>query len=138
MSEQANVELVKSIYANFKEGNITGLLDAFAEDAEWSVPTVKGTPWAPLKGRVQMQEFFQGLEDAEEALEFTQDSFIAQGDKVVVEGRYRARVKATERIMETSYVNAMTIRDGKIQRLADYFDTAAVGEAYRKGASAGV
>ena len=69
---------------------------------------------------------------------FTQDSFIAQEDKVAVEARFRSRVKATNRTIDTLLVYVFTIRDGKIQRLTSYFDTAAVKEAYRQSAGAGV
>ena len=38
MTEQDNVQVVRRAYAAFQKGDITGLLDLVAEDADWSHP----------------------------------------------------------------------------------------------------
>ena len=139
MSEQENVELVKKVYADFNEGNIAAVLDAFAEDADWAVPSIEGAPHTgPRKGRAQIGEYFEALAGAEEILEFTQDDFIAQRNKVVVTGRYKVRIKATDRTVDSTYVHIFTISDRKLQQFVEYTDTAVIAGAYRQSAGAGV
>ena len=58
--------------------------------------------------------------------------YIAQGDKVVVLGHERQRVKATGLTVENDFAMVFTIRDGKIARFRNYEDTAAVAAAHRK------
>lgn len=137
MSAQENVDLVKQGYAAFNIGNIEGVLSLFAEDIEWTVPSAEGVPFGgTYKGRGQVGEFFKTLATAEDILDFTQDNFIAQDDKVVVTGRSKARVKSTGRTFETAYVHIFTVSGSKVQEFREHFDTAAVANAYRQSAGA--
>ena len=132
MSESENVEILKGAYAAFSRGDIAGLLQMHASDAEQDFPAVKDLPWAGSQhGRAEISRFFDILAQAEEVLDFRQSEFIAQRDRVVVLGTYRARVKSTGRVWESPFVHTVTIRDGKIQKLEAYFDTNAAAEAYR-------
>ncbi len=142
MSAQDNVELVKKAYTAFNSGAIELLLDLYAEDADWVLPSIEdaqeGVPYTgSRKGRAQMGEFLVALANAEEVLDFTQQDFIAQGNKVAVRGRYKARIRATSRTLDTAYVHLFTITNGKIQEFESYFDTAAVAEGYRQSTGAG-
>ena len=138
MSEQENVILAKQVYAAFNAGNISALLDMHAEDATWTYPEVENAAYTgPRKGRSQIGEFFHAMGGAEHVLGFTQDDFIAQGNNVVVRGRYDARVGATDRTFSTDYVHILTIGNGKIQTFAAYFDTAVVADAHRQSTGAG-
>src|SRR5207237_5941583 len=94
MSESENVEILKGAYAAFSRGDIAGLLQMYAPDAEWDYPAVKDVPYAGSRhGRAEISRFFDTLAQAEEVLDFRQNEFIAQRDRVVVLGTYRARVK---------------------------------------------
>ena len=59
--------------------------------------------------------------------------FVAQGDKVVVLGHYVWHVKATGKEWASDFVHALSVRDGKITRVQEYTDTAALGDAFREG-----
>ena len=133
MSDSENVGILKRAYAAFNEADIPGLLELYAEDAEWDYPSVKELPYGgPRRGRDEIRQFFDTLAEVEETLDFQQSEFIAQADKVVVLGNYRARVKSTGRVLESHFVHVVTIRSGRMQRFELYFDTAAAAEAYRK------
>ena len=88
MSRKANVQLVEQAYANFKEGNIPGILEALTADVDWFIPGP--TELIPFVGRRrgpdQVGEFFAGLAASQSALKFEPREFISQGDKVVVLG----------------------------------------------------
>ena len=137
MSAQDNVALVKKGYAAFSSGDMETLLSLFAEDIAWTSPTVEGSDFSgQCKGRAEVAAFFEKVAAAEEILEFTQDEFIAQDDRVVVTGRSRTRVRSTGRTLEYPYVHLFTVRAGKVQDFTEYFDTARAADAYRRGTAA--
>src|SRR5437016_5021882 len=98
MTEQQNVEKVKQMYAAFGRGDIQTILNESAEDVIWDEP---GTSILPTAGRYQGREgvgkFFANVAQTWDFESFEPQEFIAQGDKVIVLGYYRARARATDR-----------------------------------------
>ena len=137
MSEKENLETVKAAYRAFGAGDIDAMLQLLGNDVEWVMPEVPGIGFTgSYRGRTQVGEFFRTLAGAEDTLEFTQDQFIVTGSQVGVTGRYKARVKATGKTVETPYAHFFTVVDGRIYAFQEYYDTAAVAEAYRTTHSA--
>jgi len=134
MAEQENVRIIQEAYEAFKRGDIQALLNIFTDDVEWFVsgPSDIIPTAGRRQGRDQVAQFFATINDTEDIEQFEAHEFIAQGDKVVVLGHYRSRVKATGRTAESDWVHVHTLRDGKLVNFREYFDTAAVAEAYRE------
>jgi len=132
MSEQDNVKVVKQAYEAFKRGDIQGVLNTMSEDVDWFSPGPSDVvPTAGRRhGREQVAKFFSTLESTEEIQQFEPQDFIAQGDKVVVTGRYRARIKPTGKTVESDWVHIHGFRGGKIVTFREFLDTAAAVEAY--------
>lgn len=133
MAEQENVRVVQEAYAAFKRGDIPSVLDACTDDVDWFLP---GLPDIILvagqrRGREQVGQFFAAINEHQEVQQFDPQEFIAQGDKVVVLGHYQWRIKTTGRPFESDWVHVFTLRDGKIAKFREYYDTAAGVEAYR-------
>ena len=127
MNEQQNVDLVRLGYDAFGRGDINGLLELLAEDIEWTSPGPPELPTAGTRrGRQQVAEFFQAVDQVFEIQRFEPKSFVAQGDVVVVLGSDTASVKATGKVLTEEWAHAFTIRDGKIAAMREYLDTAAV------------
>ena len=133
MSEQEN-EIVRRGYKAFSEGDMRTLRNLLAEDVEWHFPpTYAGIPWAqhPWRG---WDGYLQANKLLSQFLEFQvyqPDEFIAGGDSVVVLGHERCRLKAGGRIVEASWIQIFTLRDGKISKSREYSDTAAWDNGYR-------
>src|SRR5436190_12166344 len=99
MSEQENERVVKEMYAAFGRGDIAGVLDRLAEDIEWRIAGPSELPYAGLhRGRDEVAKFFQTLDQAAVFEEFEAQEYFTRGDKVVVLGRERERVKATGQV----------------------------------------
>lgn len=127
-----NVKFVQErIYGAFGSGDIPGLLNALAEGVDWQF---YGPPEIPFAGRYQgrqeMARFFGTVAETTEIHAFEPREFIAQGDKVVVQGYEKVGAKGTGRIFETNWVHVFTVRDGQVVKLREYYDTAAVAAAY--------
>jgi hypothetical protein len=58
------------------------------------------------------------------------EEFVVHEDKVFVPGHVNLRVKTTGKTCETDFLHVFTIRDGRLTRWHDFFDTFAVAQAY--------
>ena len=137
MAEQENVQTVKEVYAAFERGDIPSLLNLVSEDVEWSLPGPSDIiPFAgEFRGREGVGRFFAALGGAEDVEIFEPREFVAQGDKVVVMGRYRGRIKATGQVDDIEFVHVFNVRDGRITNYRQYNDTAPTVAAYSASAA---
>jgi uncharacterized protein len=140
MSEQDNIRTAQEAYAAFGRGDIQSLLSMLDENVEWVTP---GPPDAmptagTRRGREGVAEFFSTLAETDQIEVFEPQEFIAQGDKVVSIIKCRTRLKATGRAVDDELVHIFTVRDGRIARFREYFDTAATVEALRGAAAQAV
>jgi hypothetical protein len=135
MSIERNVQTVKEFFAAIGRGDREGLLALVAEDIQWIVP---GEDW-PLAGT---HRGHAGLADllktASESVETSTEAreFIAQGDRVLVVGFARGKIKATNKTFEDDWIFAITVRDGRLTSIREYIDTQALARAAQMDASA--
>lgn len=127
MTEQENVAAVRSVYVSFGRGDIGAVLAALTDDVEWILPGPAGTlPFAGVRrGREQVVQFFAVIAETLTFEQFEPGEFIAQGDKVVVLGRSRDRMRSTGRLVENEWAAVFTLRGGRIAKYQVYEDTAA-------------
>lgn len=137
MSIEKNTQIVQEGYEKFGSGDIPGLLERFADDIQWTTPTVENAPFTGRRSGLEaVTEFFQLLNEAEEFSRFEPLEFVAQDDKVVVHGEFATTVKATGRSYESEWVHLFTLKDGKITNFLEFFDTAAANQAFQKATTA--
>lgn len=129
MSNEKNVQIVKDIFETIGSGDNEALAALCDKDIEWIVP---GTDW-PLagthRGHAGLAQF---LETASETVETSfpeRPEYVAQGDRVMVIGFARGRMKATDRAWEDHRVFAITVRNGKLTSIREYVDTQALARA---------
>ncbi|MCJ2048741.1 nuclear transport factor 2 family protein [Methylobacterium sp. J-070] len=128
MSTEQNVRTVKDFFAAMGKGDGEALLALVAEDIEWIIP---GKDW-PLAGTYRGQAgLARLLKTASGSMETSTEprEFVAQGDRVLVVGFARGKVKATNKPFEDDWVFAITVRDGKLTRVREYVDTQALARA---------
>ncbi len=134
MSTEKNVQTVKDFFAAIGRGDREGLLALVAEDVEWIIP---GDAW-PLAGtRRGHAGLADLLETASKTLETSTEprEYVAQGDRVLVVGFARGKVKATNRTFEDHFVFGITVRDGGLTSIREYVDTQAPARASEMDAS---
>lgn len=138
MGTAENLQVVKNGFDAFGRGDLAGLLSLMAEDVVWDVPG-DGLPLAGrYRGHEGVASFFQKLGIEWEIVDFQPREFVADGDRVLVVGWERVRVKETGRGADVDWVMAFTVRDGKVAAYRQYTDTKALGDAYASAAAAGV
>ena len=129
MSIEENIQIVKDFFAAIGRGDKQGLLALFAEDIEWIIP---GEDW-PLagthRGHAGLAEVLQKASDEVETSYPEPPEFVAQGDRVLVVGFAKGKIKATNRTFKDDWVFAITVRNGKLTNIREYIDTQALARA---------
>jgi hypothetical protein len=135
MSIQENVQIVTDFFAAMGRGDKQGLLALVANDMEWIIP---GEDW-PLagthRGHAGLADVLQKASEKVETSYPEPPEFVAQGDRVLVVGFARGRIKATNRTFEDHWVFAITVRNGKLTNIREYVDTQALARASEMAAS---
>jgi len=129
MSIQENIQIVKDFFAAMGGSDRQGLLALCAEDIEWIIP---GEDW-PLagthRGHAGLADLLHKASKNMETSFPKPPEFVAQGDRVLVVGFARGKVKATNRTFEDHFVFAITVRNDKLTNIREYVDTQALARA---------
>lgn len=83
----------------------------------------------------ELVEYFSGLENALEMIEFEIDEIFGDASSVVVLSNSRWRVRANGRSVRMRAMMLFTFRDGLVSRFENIYDTAALFEAFRPPAN---
>lgn len=132
MDEAQNLQTVRKIYEAFIAGNLQGILKPLANNVDWRIMGhYEKVPWAATwQGREALERYFGILAKALEIEVFQPDEFLVDGDNVVVLGHERMVARATGRLVEASWAQVWTFREGKVIRYREYSDSAAWEAAY--------
>ncbi|WP_409331942.1 nuclear transport factor 2 family protein [Trujillonella humicola] len=121
-----NVTLVQSLYEAFGRGDVPTVLAAMSEHIEWN--EAEGNPWHPGHAFVGPQavvdNVFTKVVGDFEGFTIIPHRFLAAGDTVIMEGRYRAaRAHATGKPLDAQVAHVWDLRDGSVVRFQQYVDT---------------
>jgi ketosteroid isomerase-like protein len=128
MSAQDNVRTVKDFFAAIGRGDRQALSALCVDDIEWVIP---GAGW-PLAGAHRGHAGLADLLEKSSELETSfpePPEFVAEGDRVLMIGFSRGKVKATGRTFEDHFVFAFTVQAGKVVKIREYIDTLAMAQA---------
>ena len=134
MSIEKNIQTVKDFFAALGRGDREALLALVAEDIECIIP---GEAW-PLAGTYRGHAGLANLlGTASKSIETSTEprEFVAQGDRVLVIGFARGKIKATNKTFEDDWIFAITVRDGRLTSIREYVDTQALARAAEVDAS---
>jgi ketosteroid isomerase-like protein len=132
MNEKENTALVQQGYKLFSQGDIPGVLKLMSPSVTWELPKVENVPFTgKFQGVEGVGRFFSALAGALDILKFEPREFIAQGNKVIVLGENRYRVKEQKEEYDSKWVDVLTVENGKITSYEQYDDTAQLERAFR-------
>ena len=137
MNEQDNIELIGKIYKAFTAGDAATILASVGDQTSWINYGPATVPYAGSRaGKAEIMEFFQAIASSTTGGVVVPEEFIAQGDMVVVTGRYRATVRNTGVEIDTPIAHLFTVRNGKIEKWVGFSDSALVADAHTGKAAA--
>ena len=130
MNEQENLGVIQGLFAAFGRGDLESVLNALAEDVEWTAAGPSAIAHAgTYRGLDEVARFFQAVSGSLEFDEFEPQEFLVQGESVVVLGREQGRVRSMGREFENPWAMAFRLHGGKVARFRLYEDTAALAAA---------
>jgi uncharacterized protein len=121
---QANVRVVEGMFSSLQRGDIAGVLNRLSDDIEWQIAGPSELPYTGIhRGRDEVAKFFQTFGQEAEFEVFEPREYLAKGDKVVVLGHERQRIKASGQVVETDWAMVFVVHDGRIARFRNYVDS---------------
>ena len=134
MSE-ANVEVIRKIYACFDNGDVAGFLECMADDIAFD-HRGNENPESPInklfQGKDGVQEFVDTVLSTQDVLAHDVHDFFTSGDKVALFGFYKGRVKATGKEFASNWAQIWTMKDGLAIAWKLYFNFTAEALAYQQ------
>lgn len=126
-----NREIIMALYEGFGAGDIDAIVALMAADIVWhEAEHNKLADRNPYRGPQAIVEgvFARVAEDFDEfAVEIGQ--VIEDGDTVAMQGRYRARARASGAEINPQIVHWWTVKGGKIATFQQHVDTFALARA---------
>jgi ketosteroid isomerase-like protein len=120
-----NIEFARGLYEAFAAGDVPKVLGSMSDDIEWW--EAEGNPWYPGRAFVGPQQVVDGvfarIGGEIEGFEIHPERFLADGDDVVMIGRYKGKATATGKLLDAQALHIWTIRDGKVARFQQFVDT---------------
>lgn len=125
--------IVKSIYDALAKGDLPAVLGTFDPQIQWREAEnflyADGNPYAGPQAVAQ--GVFQRIVSNVDNFTVLPEHFVeaSDTDTVVVEGRYRGRMKTTGAPVNAQFAHVWQLRDGKVVRFQQYTDTKQWSEA---------
>lgn len=120
-----NGDIVKAIYDAFGKGDVPAVLGAFDPQIQWREAEhflyADGNPY--VGPQAVAEGVFQRVVSDVDGFAVLPGHFVEGGDTVVVEGRYRGKMKATGTPVDAQFAHVWQLRDGKVARFQQYTDT---------------
>jgi uncharacterized protein len=131
-NSEKNLAIVKQLYEAFSRKDINTLLELLHDDVEWGEPE---NPYNPAggtrKGHAGFLEWLNIGKNAEDIMALTPHRFLTDTDSVAVIGNMKCRAIRTQKIYESDFVHFIVIRNNKVSKFQEFFDTYLAGEAFR-------
>ncbi len=123
---QSNLDIIKGVYAAFSSGDIPAVLGAMSpaitwNEAENNLPLAEGNPY--VGPQAVLEGVFMRLGEEFDGFTVLPERFVADGDCVMMSGRYSATAKATGLPVNPQVVHVWTLEDGKVASFQQHADT---------------
>jgi ketosteroid isomerase-like protein len=122
-----NIDIVRTGYAAFGNGDIPAVLGLFSPDIDWYTPdTVRFG--GRYRGPAAIGEFFSKLPENFAELTVTPEAYIDRGDTVTVLGTHHGK-SAAGIGFDIPWVHVWTLSGGKATSFTEHFDTVKMNAA---------
>ena len=126
-----SADIVNGLYDAFRKGDAAAVLGAFDPQIQWrEAENFLYADRNPYVGPQAVAEgVFQRIGSDVENFAIISENVVEAADTVVVEGRYRGKMKATGTLVDAQFAHVWQLRDGKVIRFQQYTDTKQWAEA---------
>jgi ketosteroid isomerase-like protein len=125
-----DIEVLRSGYEAFGRGDIEAIVEDFHDDVEFVGPNSQGVPGAgAYQGKAAVAGLLAGMRERWDALSWSPEEFIREGETVVVLGAMEGRAKGTGTQVTVPFVHIWRMSGGKVRRGQALTDTAVIAAA---------
>ncbi len=133
--ENREIAVVKEMLELVARDDLPKALTLMSEDIDWQSPVTNTVmdpvSWArPRHNRDEVSRFFNELFGRIRAIDLKPIMFIADKELVIVSGSTHGVVESTGNEYDTDWVMLVTVKNGKITKMHQYYDTAAIHMAF--------
>jgi uncharacterized protein len=126
---EENEKHVRAFYEATVPGHREALWSLQAPHVVYELPAGMPVGGGHFEGLVDVTERFLGSFYEAFDVRFVAEEFIAAGEQVVAIGRIAGRTRRTAVPVDVPFVHAWTVREGRLQRLRGFTDTAVLARA---------
>lgn len=124
-TDNSAADIVNTAYKGFAAGDMDMLTGVMSEDIIWN--EAEGNPYAdgnPYKGPNEiLSGVFARIGGDWTGYTATPSEFVAEGNRVIVFGRYAGTYNATGKTLDAQFVHSWTVTKGQITGFQQYMDT---------------
>lgn len=130
--QNKNIEIVRQVYNSFLNRDFNAILNVLSDDVEWGEPSNPYNPAGGTRhGHDGFLEWLQIGRDSEDILILEPRKYLTDLENVAVVGYTKCLVKSTHKTYETDFVHLFTLKNNKVIKFQEYFDTFIAGEAFK-------
>ena len=122
----SNLELVKGVYAAFGTGDIPKVLASMHPQIEWNETAGYKYGGVYRSPEAVLANVFAKMPADFESFSIDVERLIDAGSRVVMQGHYVAKGKATGKSVRAAVAHVLELADGKILRFDQYVDSATI------------
>lgn len=131
MKPEQLIDIIKSFYSSFEAGDAEAAIGILSEDIVWENPMPETVPFGGrYEGRMEVAGYWGKLDETLNMGGMEIDQMIAQDDTVVVTGREKSLVKATDRTYDINWVHLFKVKSGQVFYVREYNNTAEMQQAF--------
>ena len=128
-----NEHLVRVFYESTAPGHREALWGLEASRVVYDLPEGMPVGAGHFEGLLDVTDRFLTSFYGAFDVRFLAEEFVTQGELVVVIGRIQGTTRTTEVPVDVPFVHVWTVREGRLQRLRAFTDTALLSRALTEG-----
>ncbi len=121
-----NLDLVKSVYAAFSAGDVPKVLGAMHPQIQWTETAGYKYGGVYRSPQAVVEHVFAKIPEDFESFSIDVERLLDAGNRVIMQGHYVAKGKATGNSVRAAVAHVLEISDGKIVRFDQYVDSATI------------
>ena len=126
-------EIVKAMFAAFGAGNMEELKKTLSDNTVWVYHGTDEIPYnGTYTGKDEVVKFIGNIITHVDIEGFQANHFFENGNRVVVLGNEKQRIKKNRQLLEQDWVQSFVVEDGLITRLDEFANTAHAAKLFSK------
>lgn len=126
-------EIVKAMFAAFGAGNMEELKKTLSDNTVWVYHGTDEIPYnGTYTGKDEVVKFIGNIITHVDIEGFQANHFFENGNRVVVLGNEKQRIKKNRELLEQDWVQSFVVEDGLITRLDEFANTAHAAKLFSK------